>query len=98
MLNFAGGEECEAMLINSVVENDDDINIKVYPNPASSIVQFEGDGVISVRVVNLIGKLQFQQNDIQEKYFDVSNLVPGVYFLNFLLENSRFKSIKIIVE
>ena len=53
--------------------------IKVYPNPASSVVNIESADKVNVTISSLDGKLVMQQNSA--KTIDISRLANGVYML-----------------
>lgn len=70
--------------------------IKVYPNPATSFLRIDTDfEVDSYRIYDALGKI-IQQGNIENKMIDVSNLINGLYFLKFKMNNTLVKTIKFI--
>ncbi|MEK6616896.1 MAG: T9SS type A sorting domain-containing protein [Bacteroidota bacterium] len=54
--------------------------IKIYPNPASSIVRVDGEeNIISIKVLNLLSQVMINENN--QNNFDVSKLENGIYFV-----------------
>ena len=73
-------------------------DVKIYPNPASSIVQIEAPVTVNVSVISTDGKLVIQQK--QATSIDVSQLADGLYIImiydenNTLLQTDKFAKIK----
>ncbi|MEP5611612.1 MAG: T9SS type A sorting domain-containing protein, partial [Cyclobacteriaceae bacterium] len=59
---------------------DDLLEIKFYPNPATDFLIIESTASISVRLFDLNGKI-IQQDLSQTGKIDVRNVLPGVYLL-----------------
>lgn len=72
--------------------------IKVYPNPTTSIVHFDGldeTGDVQFRVSDLYGRtLNFRQNGNLE--IDFSDKPAGIYFVTIIQDNHVLKTEKII--
>lgn len=70
----------------------------IYPNPASNFVKIQSEGVQSIEIYNVMGKLMFSgemyEGAIQ---VDLSDLSSGVYLINLKTENETFIS-KLVVE
>lgn len=70
---------------------------EIYPNPASDFVtiQSTNDGKASVKIIDLMGKVQFQKELIsQQNEIKLTDLPNGVYIIEFTsngsIETSRF--------
>ncbi|TYB79470.1 T9SS type A sorting domain-containing protein [Bizionia myxarmorum] len=84
----------------STIDFDTNIQINIYPNPASDIIYFEltSSNYLEIEILNMMGqhiistKLTKQNNII-----DVSNLRNGLYLIN-LSEGNKKEVKKIIIE
>lgn len=84
-----GGFDLDAVgVINftptSVSELDNEIKLKMYPNPVKNQLNFEFDELegYSIKVYNTTGSLLFTQTTSNKKFqLDLSNLNSGVYFV-----------------
>ncbi|MBO4574249.1 MAG: choice-of-anchor J domain-containing protein [Bacteroidales bacterium] len=93
---IAGGHHCEsepAMSIDGIhdyvqVTTDEvdelDVNVGVYPNPTSGIVNIDADDVKNVMVMNALGQKVFETTDNQ---IDLSQFGNGVFMLRIETEN-----------
>jgi len=80
--------------INDVSVSND---IKVYPNPARNVINFDGEDIQKMKTVRLFdisGKLVLQQSFT--KRLDISSLKTGIYIIQLQSENAilTFKIIK----
>lgn len=58
--------------------------ISIYPNPATDKLFIRGlDEAIAVKIIDSKGSIVKNLAEFNAKYIDVSNLVKGVYFINF---------------
>ena len=71
--------------------------IKVFPNPASTMIYIESDAPITeLRVMNTKGELVFhQEGDL--KSFQCDSFLPGIYF-TYLITKSGTKVHKLVIE
>jgi hypothetical protein len=68
------------ILINSIPEQD--IDLKLYPNPTSGIIKIEFPYVGDVSVYDLSGKLIYLKSNAEgTATIDLSNLHSGIYFI-----------------
>ena len=68
--------------VTSVFNNEN--AVKVYPNPASSMLNIEltGNGTSTVRIFNVLGKAVYSaQTNLKSFVIDVNNFTSGVYYL-----------------
>lgn len=62
-----------------IVENNN--NIAIYPNPATTILNVEADGFSTIEMVNVLGQVVYSANATSNMQINVSNLDNGVYFV-----------------
>ena len=92
----------EVQMITSLMEVDNDVHIKVYPNPFGSYFfleidqQFIEGGVISVLDIN--GKeIAAKQNRIGNAWrLDVLDIPAGIYFVKVLLGGGKYEVVRVI--
>lgn len=58
-------------------------SLKVYPNPASSVITIEAEGIQIINIYNALGQLvkSVSTNGVSEVHLDVSEWASGVYFV-----------------
>ncbi|MBN1768339.1 MAG: T9SS type A sorting domain-containing protein [Prolixibacteraceae bacterium] len=91
-----------------VIDYDNDV-LKIYPNPAQSyvVVEFDADKAVDtpvnncafeVRIYDMTGKIAFQNTFANRKYAEINTqlLNPGIYVVQVLCQNEKFRS-KLIV-
>lgn len=59
--------------------------IKVYPNPATSLIHIDAAVKVSAVILGMDGKIAIQTSDVQT--IDISNLGSGIYLLQIFDEN-----------
>lgn len=65
------------------IEEVEQTSLKIYPNPASTILNIELNEATQIRIVNVLGEMVATQKlNTGNNSLDVSNLVSGVYFLH----------------
>lgn len=72
--------------------------IKIYPNPAESYINIEGEGINSVRIIDMQGKLILAQHNINSSNLislNVEALSKGVYTIH-IVSNSGSNYFKFI--
>ncbi|HNQ68609.1 MAG TPA: T9SS type A sorting domain-containing protein, partial [Bacteroidales bacterium] len=80
-------------------ETSEHTNINIYPNPASSYVQFsssEQSNFQYVQIIDCTGKIVLKTEVISNNKIDISELNSGIYFIRFDENNSNvnYKLIK----
>ncbi|NQT77711.1 MAG: T9SS type A sorting domain-containing protein [Bacteroidetes bacterium] len=87
-----------------IYENSSHINyytfesdIKIFPNPAHSEIMISGinGSIEEVNIYNRLGQRIIHQRGTSNK-LDVSNLIPGMYVIEVVIENMRIKE-KLII-
>jgi len=68
-------------VINHDTQNGE---LKIFPNPASSLITLQGlnEGEKEITISDVTGKLLLRKELSNENSVDVSDLAPGIYFLN----------------
>jgi len=76
----------------------DAIGFRIYPNPASDVLEIKSNGVIDrIHVVNLIGQTLIERSpNAAQSSIDISDLPSGVYIVNSTIQGvlSSLKLIK----
>ncbi|MFN0276799.1 MAG: T9SS type A sorting domain-containing protein [Chitinophagales bacterium] len=98
--NYRGGITLyrEEGTFDAVLENEEDISIHVFPNPASDILHFSFfpvDAVSEISIFDVTGK-RMSSLEIMGNNLDISFLSPGVYFFNFRNQQTHSVTHKII--
>ncbi len=70
--------------------------IKIYPNPATSIVNVDIDGDIDVIIENIDGKVVLHQKEA--KQIDISHLSAGIYLMNIIDKNGYLIKVEKLVK
>ena len=80
---------------NTMVNNTNNSGeIKVYPNPATTLLQIEAPEAVSITVLSVDGKMVISLKDVTS--VDISKLANGMYFINvfdntgLLLKTAKF--------
>ena len=74
-------------------------NVKVFPNPSNGSFTVDLDNLINVkeiRILNLLGKIVFQQSINNQSKINIDNLPSGVYILTVIDNENKMTNIKII--
>ncbi len=74
------------------------VNLSLYPNPVIADLTIEGivaDDVEVINIYNISGALVKQ---IDSTLFDVSELAPGLYFINVISDEINYKTLKFVKE
>jgi len=84
----------------STQENNNLAKIRVYPNPASKKVFIDGikGQKFSVEIINSEGRLMNQLKIGNDNSIDISDLSPGVYYINLKSGELKSYSQKLIIQ
>lgn len=81
--DYDGQTECSDIVALSLAghqtANVSNIDIKIYPNPATDYVQINGDGIVSVEFVNASGRVLSAAG--QQASYSISNLPQGINYV-----------------
>lgn len=81
------------------IENfSENINITVFPNPATHYINIESDKKSDITIYNASSKIVRNVSIEKEDTVDLTDLAPGIYFIDFTVKNNKVKTIKIIIQ
>jgi hypothetical protein len=70
--------------------NDFAASLKLYPNPTSSVLNIEGEGINSVEVFNVVGQhVASMSSDGNKAQINTESLNAGVYFVRILANDGN---------
>jgi hypothetical protein len=75
-----------------------DIDVSVYPNPATTLLTVENAGVgTKLEVYDVVGKLM-QRTKLEgaKEQIDISHLSPGMYLLRFTARDGQQGNVKFV--
>lgn len=76
--------------LTSSVDNLDEADLNIYPNPASDMFQIKNDEEIGkVTFFNIVGKKLSSYNHYSGKTYDVSHLNKGIYLVRLFDNNDN---------
>lgn len=70
------------------IEENNDFNLVIYPNPTNDILCFEAQDIINTRIYDLFGR-EYNRNRASNECLDVSNLPSGMYNLVIDFKNHK---------
>jgi hypothetical protein len=79
------------------VEKEGIIPISIYPNPTDKTLFIEAATQVDIRIVDLYGKILYQQEKITKGSINISNLQPGIYILQ-ISDGELIRQEKIIIQ
>jgi len=83
----------------SVIEENDDFSLKVYPNPFNDnfILESKSNNIVECRIYSQLGKeIALLNSDGKYVNIDLQNIEKGVYFLRATLDNGKYLVKKIM--
>lgn len=85
------------------IDNVENIDIKVYPNPSNGIITvgYQLNNNAAFVVSDMIGKQVYVsklQSGFNSKVIDLNNLNEGIYFYSILVDGKVLKSDKIVIK
>jgi hypothetical protein len=90
------GEDVGLLTTNKDINFDQENKLKISPNPTSEILTITFDNEISgkLHIYNEIGHLIMSKDlyDVKEYKFNVSELLDGKYYIQFIDDNKLFNS------
>lgn len=87
-MNGEGGDEAVLTVSGVGIQDVDAPQFSIYPNPATSILNVEGEGL--AEVYNALGQMVISENVNGSAQLNVSNLETGVYFVRMNGGTQRF--------
>ncbi|GAB4289319.1 MAG: hypothetical protein Kow0068_14930 [Marinilabiliales bacterium] len=88
--------------LTTIIEDIDDINVDIFPNPASEFLLLNFDSIpqqeITCQTVNSLGQVTgiYQLNQ-KTNQIDIHNYTPGVYYLMIWIDDKLTKQLKFII-
>ena len=84
----------------SVNESEYTVSVSVWPNPATTTVNIDGENLEAVYMYNAVGQLVIMLNvqDEEQSSIDVSGLTDGIYFMNVVSQNGGSVLKKVVVQ
>lgn len=73
-----------------------DMEVKIYPNPASELVTIENEGSAFLAIVDPAGKTISQQLISGTHQLDISSFAPGIYFVSVQGDNSMIRTTRLV--
>lgn len=88
-ISAAGGD---ALLFDDIyigtgvgIEDVDNVNVSVYPNPANDVLNIEGEGIQQIELMDLSGRTVL--HTFNTGSLNISNLANGVYMVRVITNN-----------
>ena len=85
-------------LVNSKIQNEKEASVVLFPNPASisfGISNLDGDNA-EVLIYSKAGQLILEEKIIENRPIDISQIVPGEYFV--LIKTEKFHLIRQLIK
>lgn len=77
----------EVTVTGNVGIQENDANVNIYPNPATTVLNVEANGYNTVEIVNLLGQVVYSANATSNMQINVSSLNSGAYFVRMIGAN-----------
>ena len=74
---------CENVSIEEVSES----NVLLYPNPTNGIINIEGNGAMTISVMNTLGQKVMEKTATDNTIIDLSTFGSGIYMVRIETEN-----------
>ena len=62
-------------------------NVRLYPNPTKGILNIEGNGEMTISVINVLGQKVLETAATDNAAIDLSGLGEGIYMVRIETEN-----------
>ncbi|MCX7737278.1 MAG: T9SS type A sorting domain-containing protein [Candidatus Kapabacteria bacterium] len=85
--------------ISSVEDQNENNELKIYPNPATNIIEIKlgnYDKIITLEIFDLLGQLVLSRYSLDDEKIDVSELAAGIYILKLTSEKAEYNKMLII--
>ncbi|MCB9425867.1 MAG: T9SS type A sorting domain-containing protein [Flavobacteriales bacterium] len=86
---------CTSLSTNNTIFNEEEDNVRLFPNPARDIVTIKNKNLKSISIYDMQGK---QVLSTTNNSFIVKNLASGVYLVNIENTNGSFTFKKLYIE
>jgi len=80
----------------SFVEDEQLVNINIYPNPTSDKLYIKKDNLYNynIQVLSISGKVLIEKNLYKKNVVDISNIEKGMYLIKFINNENHHEIIK----
>ena len=84
----------------SVNENEYTVSVSVWPNPATTTVNIDGENIDAVYMYNAVGQqvMIINMQNEEQSAIDVSGFNSGIYFMNVISQNGGSLLKKVVVQ
>lgn len=96
--NLSGSQTiCSVSNFNSISEQADNPEIKIYPNPAGNELFVNGYSLMGEKEINIYDMMGKQIQTISNNFkqpqtkIDISSLKPGIYFIELISSEQSFR-------
>jgi spore coat protein CotH len=73
-----------------VIENNSEVFVDVYPNPANDMIHFSSpEEITTIEIFSIAGKSILKQDKFQADFISVSSMSPGIYFIRFTFSGGK---------
>ena len=80
---FTYNNDCEHLSVEEVITN----NVRLYPNPTNGILNVEGEGAMTISVMNMLGQKVLKTTANGNTTIDLSGFDSGIYLVRIETEN-----------
>ena len=80
---FTYNNDCEHLSVEEVITN----NVRLYPNPTNGILNVEGEGAMTISVMNMLGQKVLETTANGNTTIDLSGFESGIYMVRIETEN-----------
>ena len=80
-ISAAVSEEGISFAVEEVLGTSDEIELSIYPNPATRFVNIQIQGEASVRIMDLKGAIILEQSFVNRAELNVENLKESIYLM-----------------
>lgn len=100
-IDEAGNETLQTQTFEVICETSslatlDKVQLKIYPNPATSVINIETESEFNAKLMNTQGQIVIQETT--EKTISVQHLPQGVYYLQIKTGTNEIHTEKIIIQ
>ena len=74
---------CSGANVNEISES----NVNLYPNPTSGILNIEGEGNMTISVMNMLGQKVMEMNATDKVIIDLNGCESGIYMVKVKTDN-----------
>jgi len=93
--NSCSADSCTTVTVSTIGLEENTESIRIYPNPASDIVQIEGISPTDIQWYNELGQLiEIAEENTSHEFmhvFDVSDLPAGLYYIQWADKAEKIK-------